>query len=92
MKGEIKHIKLGGELARCCICGKLIQIDKSKCDLCIIKEQQEEITRLNNIIDNTLEELEKIGDFYTTPIGEVIHLQDKIKHINKAVEILKEGK
>lgn len=56
----------------------------------IVKDQ--EIERLNNIINETLKELEKIGDFYTTPSGEVIHLIDKILHINKAINKLKEGK
>jgi len=53
------------------------------------KVKQEAVDSLISRIDKAKEELENIGDFYTTPIGQVIHLEDKIKHINKSLNILK---
>ena len=48
----------------------------------------EEIDRLNYKINKAKTILENI-DFYTTPTGEIINLDEKIKDINKAIRILR---
>lgn len=55
----------------------------------MVKARTQDCINYKKRIEEAIEELEKIGDFYTTPIGQVIHLEEKINHINKTLKILK---
>lgn len=55
----------------------------------MVKARTQDCINYQKRIEEAIEELEKIGDFYTTPIGQVIHLEEKINHINKTLKILK---
>lgn len=43
---------------------------------------------LQTKIDKALKELEYVLPVYTTPIGQVIHLEDKLASIERAIKIL----
>ena len=73
----------------CVLCGKKKeQYEAMLCESCFEKEELKlETKRLKKKINKALEILKNIN-FYTTPIGQIIHLDEKIKQINKVINIL----
>ena len=53
-----------------------------------IKKLEQENKQLKEKIDKALKELEWVLPVYTTPIGQVIHLEDKLASIERAIKIL----